>query len=95
VDNALTNGNVAVLEDSMGDLRTQRKMAGWTQFQLAQRSGVSRMKLSLVECGQAELSANEETAVRQALITAIQARAAELSGLLTQESTSRRELQPA
>jgi transcriptional regulator with XRE-family HTH domain len=66
----------------MSDLKTQRKMVGWSQFQLAHQSGVSRMKLSLVECGQAELSAEEEEAVKKALFPAIRARAAELRGIL-------------
>jgi hypothetical protein len=56
-------------------------MAGLTQWELAQRSGVSRMRLSLAECEQVVLHGDEEVVVRSVLATAIAAqiaRAAEL-----------------
>ena len=78
----------------MIDLRGQRKLAGLTQIELSAKTGVSRMKLSLAECGQAELSESEEAAIRKALLAAIKARAAELEGALS-HTISRSELQPA
>jgi transcriptional regulator with XRE-family HTH domain len=50
------------------NLKELRRMADLTQFQLAQRCGVSRMRLSLAECGQIELNAKEDSAVRKALL---------------------------
>jgi len=72
-------------EDGM-DLRQLRKMAGLTQWELAQRCGVSRMRLSLAECGQVELSAEEEADVRGVLLEVIKARAAQLRGVLSDKA---------
>jgi transcriptional regulator with XRE-family HTH domain len=69
------------------DLKELRRMADLTQFQLAQRCGVSRMRLSLAECGQLELHANEESAVRQVLLGVIESRAAQLNGVLSRRET--------
>jgi transcriptional regulator with XRE-family HTH domain len=63
-------------------LREMRRMADLTQFQLAQRCGVSRMRLSLAECGQLDLNAAEERAVRTTLMEIIGHRAAQLTGVL-------------
>lgn len=49
------------------ELRNRRKAVGMPQFLLAQRSGVTRMRLSLFETGQVSLNADEITAVRRAL----------------------------
>jgi len=65
------------------DLKKLRKMADLTQFELAQRCDVSRMRLSLAECGQIELHPEEEVAVRGVLLTAIDDRAAQLRGVLS------------
>jgi transcriptional regulator with XRE-family HTH domain len=64
------------------DLKELRRMADLTQFQLAQRCGVSRMRLSLAECGQLELNANEERAVRKTLMGVIEHRSDQLKGVL-------------
>lgn len=64
------------------DLKELRRMADLTQFELAQRCGVSRMRLSLAECGQIELNANEDSAVRKTLLGVIEHRAAQLKGVL-------------
>jgi hypothetical protein len=51
------------------DLKTLRRMAGLTQFQLAQRcASISRMRLSLAECGQLKLNVEEERSVRELLL---------------------------
>jgi transcriptional regulator with XRE-family HTH domain len=65
------------------DLKELRRMADLTQFQLAQRCGVSRMRLSLAECGQLELNANEDSAVRKTLLGVIENRAAQLKRVLS------------
>jgi transcriptional regulator with XRE-family HTH domain len=65
------------------DIKKLRKMADLTQFELAQRCGVSRMRLSLVECGQLELYSEEELAVRKVLLMAIEARSAQLRRALS------------
>lgn len=53
-------------------------MADLTQFELAQRCGVSRMRLSLAECGHLKLHPEEVSAVRKILLEAIEGRAAQL-----------------
>ena len=53
-----------------------RELAAFTQWQTATKSGVSRMKLSLAECGQVELTGQEKTAVRNVLEKAIRERSA-------------------
>src|SRR5258705_1201834 len=51
----------------MMNLFERRKRSGMSQFLCAQRSGISRMRLSLAETGQIALSSEEETALSQAL----------------------------
>lgn len=65
------------------EIKELRRMADLTQFQLAQRCGVSRMRLSLAECGQLELNTNEDRAVRKTLLRVIEHRAAQLRGVLS------------
>jgi transcriptional regulator with XRE-family HTH domain len=66
----------------MSDLKSMRELAGMTQFSISRRSGVSRMRLSLAECGEVELDAEEEAAVRRILLAAIEARALQLQMVL-------------
>ncbi len=66
----------------MKDLRRLRRLAGWTQHQLASRSKVGRDRISLVETGQLELSPEEEATVRQLLLRAIADRAREAEEVL-------------
>ena len=49
------------------ELRNRRREVRMPQFLLAQRSGVTRMRLSLFETGQVSLRANEIAAVSRAL----------------------------
>ena len=65
------------------NLKELRKMAGLTQWQLAQRCGVSRMRMSLAECGQVELREDEESAVRAVLLEAIKGRASKIRSVLS------------
>lgn len=66
----------------MNDLRSLRELADWTQTRVARASGINRAKLSLVECGEIELSANEEAIVRRVLTDAIRQRSAQLRAAL-------------
>jgi transcriptional regulator with XRE-family HTH domain len=65
------------------DLKQLRGMADLTQFELAQRCGVSRMRLSLAECGQLQLRPDEDRAVRESLLEVIESRAAQIKQLLS------------
>jgi transcriptional regulator with XRE-family HTH domain len=65
------------------NIKEMRGMADLTQFDLAQRCGVSRMRLSLAECGQLKLHPEEDSAVRKILLEAIEGRAAQLRGVLS------------
>jgi len=65
------------------DLKELRRMADLTQWELAQRCGVSRMRLSLAECGQVELRPEEIIATREVLLERIESRAAQIKGVLS------------
>ena len=67
------------------ELKNRRKEVGMPQFLLAQRSGVTRMRLSLFEIGQVLLSADEITAVRRALKEYIAQKAAQLTNALNRD----------
>jgi transcriptional regulator with XRE-family HTH domain len=69
------------------DLKELRRMADLTQFQLAQRCGVSRMRLSLPECEQLDLRPDEDRAVRKVLLGVIESRSAQLKGVLSETGT--------
>lgn len=51
----------------MDDFRSYRRIGKITQRDVSKLSGVPVWKLSLAECGQADLSPAEEAAVREAL----------------------------
>jgi transcriptional regulator with XRE-family HTH domain len=59
-----------------------RALSGLTQFSLSRRSGVSRMRLSLAECGEAELASEEEEKIRGVLFAAIKAQHAKTTSVL-------------
>jgi transcriptional regulator with XRE-family HTH domain len=59
----------------MWSLREQRILSGLTQHRLARRSNVDRSKISLVETGQAELTAEERERVVRVLNDSLQRRA--------------------
>ena len=69
----------------MMNLLERRKKSGMSQFLCAQRSGVSRMKLSLAETGQVVLTAAEESAIDLAINEYILCRAKEISRLLKEQ----------
>jgi len=66
----------------MKTLRELREMAGLTQTRAARASGIHRAKLSMAETGEIELSPEEETAVRGALLRAIRERQTQIEGVL-------------
>lgn len=66
----------------MKDLREMRELARITQFSLSRRSGVSRMRLSLAECGEVELSKPEKEKIMNVLLAAIQLQHARAAGVL-------------
>lgn len=71
----------------MKALRRLREKAGLTQFVVAHKSGVTRMRLSLAESGQLRLTAEEEAAVRSAIRQGIGEQAARLQQLLVSKQT--------
>ena len=67
------------------ELRNRRKEVGMPQFLLAQRSKVTRMRLSLFETGQISLSTDEIAAVRRALKEYIAQKAAQFTKALNRD----------
>ena len=59
-----------------------RGHSGLSQFTVARESGVPRVRLSLAETGQLELSVEEEVRIRTVLLRAIEARALQLQTVL-------------
>jgi len=64
----------------------RRKKSGMSQFLCAQKSGISRMRLSLAETGQIALSPEEEAVVRQVLSEYVALKSREIA-LLMQDCT--------
>lgn len=64
------------------ELKNRRREVGMPQFLLAQRSGVTRMRLSLFETGQVSLTADEVAAVRRAMKEYIAQKAAQFTKAL-------------
>ena len=85
------------MERLMGneELRNRRREVGMPQFLLAQRSGVTRMRLSLFETGQVALTTEEITAVRCALKEYIAQKAAQFTKALDCALLEHRESLPA
>jgi transcriptional regulator with XRE-family HTH domain len=78
----------------MKDLREMRELAGITQFSLSRRSGVSRMRLSLAECGEAELTETEKEKIANVLLTAIQLQHARTASVLADAPPWARQTKP-
>jgi transcriptional regulator with XRE-family HTH domain len=75
----------------MKDLREMRELAGITQFCLSRRSGVSRTRLSLAECGETELSGNEKEKITNVLLVAIQLQHARTASVLADAAPEARQ----
>jgi len=65
-------------------LLSLRELSGLSQFTLARKSGIARVRLSLAETGQLELSAEEENRLRTVLLRTIEARALQLQAALAE-----------
>ena len=66
----------------MESLLSLREISGLSQFSTARKCGIPRMRLSLAETGQLELSSAEEARIRRVLLRAIEARAVQLQTVL-------------
>jgi hypothetical protein len=66
----------------MTNLVERRKKSGMSQWLCAQKSGISRMRLSLAETGQVALSAEEEASVHQAVSDYIALKSREIASLM-------------
>jgi transcriptional regulator with XRE-family HTH domain len=66
----------------MTALRKRRERSGLTQYVVSRRAGVSRMRLSLAECGQLHLRPEEEAAVRRVIREGIEKHATQLQRVL-------------
>lgn len=67
----------------MESIRELRRISGLTQAKTSRASGVNRAKLSLVECGEMELTATEDAAVRRVLLAAAREQAARIGEVLS------------
>jgi transcriptional regulator with XRE-family HTH domain len=65
------------------DVRRLRKAARMTKWELAERTRISRMRLSFAECGYLSLTPAELSAVERATVSGAQERLLELSRLKT------------
>jgi len=70
------------------DVRALRKEARLTQMELAVKSGVSRVRLSLAECHYIELRPEEYKALRDAVAADIQNRAENVREALLAQAIS-------
>ena len=73
----------------VAELKTLRKMAGLSQYDLARETGLPRWKVSLLESQQVEPTSAEEAALRKALgrrLENLATKAAEVGHQLSQFS---------
>ena len=57
------------------NIKTTRELAGLSQYAVARKAHISRMRISLAECGEIELSVEEQNALRRVLLRALELRA--------------------
>jgi hypothetical protein len=69
-------------EVQLDRLLSLRDISGLSQFSLARKSGVPRVRISLAETGQLELSSQEQERIRTVLLRVIEARARQLQIVL-------------
>jgi predicted transcriptional regulator len=62
--------------------RSIRKTAGISQIELAQKSGVSRFRISCAESGHLRLTADEERAIERAVAAVLELRLADIAHML-------------
>jgi len=76
------DGSSCRLGCAMEALTLLREISGMSQFAVARKSGIPRVRLSLAETGQLLLCAEERERVRKVLICSIEERAAQLQDVL-------------
>jgi transcriptional regulator with XRE-family HTH domain len=64
------------------NLKEMRLMADWTQAKTSRASGINRAKLSQAECGEIDLTGEEDATIRRVLVRAIRERAARMTEVL-------------
>jgi transcriptional regulator with XRE-family HTH domain len=69
------------------DLRALRTLAAVSQFTLARRSGIPRVRISLFESGQLELGFEERARIHAALLKIIEAKSLQLQSVLANSRT--------
>ena len=67
-------------------LKSLREASGLSQYEVANRAGVDRTRLSLAENGHVRLAANEEDAIRRVLLAATRDRASRIESVLVKAS---------
>jgi transcriptional regulator with XRE-family HTH domain len=72
----------------MFDLRAARELCGLSQFAVARKARISRMRLSQAECGEIELKMTEQDALCNFFLKVLAQRAKVLSDTLTQINSS-------
>lgn len=66
----------------MEDLRSLRTIAQLSQFSCARKACIPRVRLSLFESGQLELTSDEQARVRAVLLRVIESRVLQLRAVL-------------
>ena len=61
-----------------------RELSGLSQFTVARKSGIPRVRLSLAETGQLELPVEEQELIRTVLLRAIEVRVLQLQAALAE-----------
>jgi hypothetical protein len=75
-------GNRRTRRCLLDNLRSLRAISGISQFSCARKARIARVRLSLAETGQLELTSEERERVRAVLLRAIEARALQLQTVL-------------
>jgi hypothetical protein len=71
----------------MESLLSLREISGLSQFSVARKNGVPRVRLSLAETEQLQLTSEEQARIRTLLLRVIEARALQLQAVLAQYRT--------
>jgi len=63
-------------------IRQLRKAAGWSQHEVARAAGMTRSRISLIECGYVDATLSEKQLLKQVLLDAVVSRAEHLAELV-------------
>jgi len=69
------------------DIRQLRRTGRLTQFEVSQRTGIDRTRLSFAECGYLQLTGDEEQAIKRAITDEMRHRASEIECVLSGNPT--------